>query len=1033
MAIRQDRTWLALDKIPREGRAQRTFRLPATARGFSVTVPRDGLPSVDTSEVLRLTLEYSTDDGTTWNLIVGCGVGGGPPLSPASGPPGVSIQLLDTIHFKENGVDFYETWSRELPPSTLLRLTTEYLIPLDCECQVHLEEGPRQLKKRDRLHRSVAFDAASSAQGTVTSLTFSHTCTGSDRGLIAAISQFPVRTMAVTYNSVSMTSEGQRDNGAGKEVEQFSLIAPATGANNIAFTWGGGSSEVIAGGVSVTGADQTDLARAQVSAFGNSGTATVNATSDTDEFVIDAFVADANDFSTVGADQTERWNLVEGSTSGGGSTEPGAASVTMSWALPFTTDWGIVALSINPVAAAATAVLTGTATETIDEADIVAGGKTIIVTLTDDTFVPAAGIGDTPVFSTGTAKSITTAPGRTGDGDLTISFPPSYTPAAGDFALIVLYHDQGTGSVPDGWSEITGSPWGSGTPKLQAFYKVLVGDESDPVTTISGSGTNISHCANMAIYPLGGSIGAVGTASEGTGSPMTAGAITTTSNNAVVLGLCGRGDNESASGQTFDASGTGVTEQLDGGTGAGFDSQVSMYDKAFPTSGTSSGNGSATTNATDPWVSVLIEIKPKATTPFSDARQAFIDGFDSAQSEGTGWDAEVKAKAAVTEVVRTSDTVVTWTLGAQAGYNITAQEVITGTIPGSILTGGSPIVATPTFTIDPVAGAALLAIRNESGEVAEAQLRNLGMARLRSETAEVAEAALRFLGLRRLLSETAEIAEDRQRNLGLLRLNAETGEIAEDRQRNIGMLRLRSETGEIAEASARVVGLRRVLSETVNIAEAVVSRLGLLRLHAETAEISEARLNLLGFIRLRAETVEIAEAVLRFLGLQQLQNETAELAETSPRFLGLRRLRDETAQAVETALRNLGLRRVHDEDSEIAEQRLRFVGLRRVRDETVEILEAVLRWLGLTRARDESVQAPETSDFIRGLTAAVAETVAVAEAIINRVILSVFGVIAATLRVYAALDGALRAVPALSVLVRNKPALEAKLKLEPKE
>jgi hypothetical protein len=94
-----------------------------------------------------------------------------------------------------------------------------------------------------------------------------------------------------------------------------------------------------------------------------------------------------------------------------------------------------------------------------------------------------------------------------------------------------------------------------------------------------------------------------------------------------------------------------------------------------------------------------------ALTPhtFDMARQDFINGVDSAQSEATGWDAEVKAKAAVTEVVRTSDTVVTWTIAAQAGYNITAQETITGTIPASILTGGVAIVATPTFTIDYVA------------------------------------------------------------------------------------------------------------------------------------------------------------------------------------------------------------------------------------------------------------------------------------------------------------------------------------------
>lgn len=351
--------------------------------------------------------------------------------------------------------------------------------------------------------------------------------------------------------------------------------------------------------------------------------------------------------------------------------------------------------SIVPMAA-----ITGTATATIDEADIVAGGKTIIETLSNATFKPAAG---TPAYSTGTAKSTTTAPGRTGNGDLTIDFPPGYTPVAGDFALIILYHDQGTGSLPSGgWAEVTGSPFGAGTEKLQIFSKVLAGGESAPVTTISGSGTNISHCANMAIYTGIGSIGAIGTPSNGTGTPMTAGAINTTADNSIVVAASGRGDNENASGQTFNGSATGVVERLDGGTGEGADSQVSMADISIATSGSSSGNASSTTSTVDPWVSVQLELKP--STPFNDARQAIINGLDSAQAEGTGWDAVVKAGLAVTAVVRTSDTVVTITLPAFASYNITAQEVITVTVPAAALVSGGPITGTPTFTVDTFGG-----------------------------------------------------------------------------------------------------------------------------------------------------------------------------------------------------------------------------------------------------------------------------------------------------------------------------------------
>ena len=66
---------------------------------------------------------------------------------------------------------------------------------------------------------------------------------------------------------------------------------------------------------------------------------------------------------------------------------------------------------------------------------------------------------------------------------------------------------------------------------------------------------------------------------------------------------------------------------------------------------------------------------------FDAERQSIINGLDSAQAEANGWDAVVKAGLAVTDVVRTSDRVVTVTLPAFAGYNITANETVTATVP----------------------------------------------------------------------------------------------------------------------------------------------------------------------------------------------------------------------------------------------------------------------------------------------------------------------------------------------------------------
>lgn len=88
--------------------------------------------------------------------------------------------------------------------------------------------------------------------------------------------------------------------------------------------------------------------------------------------------------------------------------------------------------------------------------------------------------------------------------------------------------------------------------------------------------------------------------------------------------------------------------------------------------------------------------------------QAIIDGITSAQAEAAGWNAVVKVGIDIADVVRTSATVCTITLDPEATYDITAQEVITTTIPAAALvTSASAIVATPTFTVDVDVTAAL--------------------------------------------------------------------------------------------------------------------------------------------------------------------------------------------------------------------------------------------------------------------------------------------------------------------------------------
>lgn len=240
------------------------------------------------------------------------------------------------------------------------------------------------------------------------------------------------------------------------------------------------------------------------------------------------------------------------------------------------------------------------------------------------------------VATTGIVLGVATASGtdvagtgRTGDGDLTLSLPTNWQP--GQLAILLLYSDQGSGSQPTDWTQATGSPWGSGTPKLQAFYRFLQGGDANPTTTISGSGVNVSHVGAIATF--GGvdpttPIEAVGAASDGTGTPMTAAEITTLTAGAWALGLCGRGDNETTASQTFGGSGTGVSEIFDTGTSSGNDSQVSLYAKTITSPGLT-GAGSATTSVTDPWVSVLLAIRAAAPSANIEAasRNLQLTGF----------------------------------------------------------------------------------------------------------------------------------------------------------------------------------------------------------------------------------------------------------------------------------------------------------------------------------------------------------------------------------------------------------------------
>jgi hypothetical protein len=209
--------------------------------------------------------------------------------------------------------------------------------------------------------QGINFDAASSAvnsTATTNTLSWSHTTSGSDRILIVGVSirnESSETVSTVTYGTGNLTFVGAATNGTACRAEIWQLVNPATGANTVTVTLSAGS-KFVGGAVTFTGVHQTTPFGTFVPATGTSITPSVNVTSAAAEAVIDT-LAQRNSATTAAADssQTGRWNDVTsgaGGTAtnvrGAGSTEPGAASVTMSWTLSSSRPWAIGAVSLKP-------------------------------------------------------------------------------------------------------------------------------------------------------------------------------------------------------------------------------------------------------------------------------------------------------------------------------------------------------------------------------------------------------------------------------------------------------------------------------------------------------------------------------------------------------------------------------------------------------------------------------------------------------------------------------------------------------------
>lgn len=158
----------------------------------------------------------------------------------------------------------------------------------------------------------IAFDAASSGTRVTgaTSLTFAHTCTGSDRILLVGCHTETTtdQVSGVTYAGVAMTRVGTVVTGGSERDYLYALVNPATGSNNVVVSTGS-SAAITGSAASYTGAKQSGQPDASnTGSSGSAATFALSVTTVADNCWVVSTVSTSAASATAGASTTRRTN-----------------------------------------------------------------------------------------------------------------------------------------------------------------------------------------------------------------------------------------------------------------------------------------------------------------------------------------------------------------------------------------------------------------------------------------------------------------------------------------------------------------------------------------------------------------------------------------------------------------------------------------------------------------------------------------------------------------------------------------------------
>jgi hypothetical protein len=169
---------------------------------------------------------------------------------------------------------------------------------------------------------AIAYDNSTTANAfrtNASSLTFSHTTSGSNRLLVVGVHTVDAnsRTITgVTYNGVAMTSLYEYSAFSQRRTGMFYLINPASGANNVVITLSGATASpgtIEGAAISFTGVFQTAAgfpdSNSKTDSTGTSISATTTANAD-QNWIVGVFSGDANAI-TAGVNTTIRSALTD--------------------------------------------------------------------------------------------------------------------------------------------------------------------------------------------------------------------------------------------------------------------------------------------------------------------------------------------------------------------------------------------------------------------------------------------------------------------------------------------------------------------------------------------------------------------------------------------------------------------------------------------------------------------------------------------------------------------------------------------------